>query len=151
VQEQRAAAAVAAANECAASGGQMAQLRTTFERAGGAVALVEARKIQLSESESSATTKEGQARDLRRQIEDLRGQLSRYAEALEEDLAAGRQKVAARTREGLVLEKAFADATNVLITHLKSKPDLRELLQELMSSMSGGQPNQKPASGRAVS
>jgi serine/threonine-protein kinase len=34
--------------------------------------------------------------------------LSRYAEALEEDLHSGREKVAGRTREGLKFEKAFA-------------------------------------------
>ena len=51
--------------------------------------------------------KDAQARDLRRQIEELRAQLARYAEALEEDLASGREKVADaharghRVREGV--------------------------------------------------
>ena len=40
---------------------------------------------------------------------------SRYAEALEEDLASGREKVAARTREGLNFEKAFSDVTSTLV------------------------------------
>ena len=40
--------------------------------------------------------------------EELRAQLSRYAEALEEDLAQGREKVAARTREGLAFETTVA-------------------------------------------
>jgi len=72
---------------------------------------------------------------LRRQIEELRAQLSRYAEALEEDLASGREKVSARTRDGLAFEKAFTEVTNVLIAHLKGKPECRDLLMELTSSV----------------
>jgi len=44
---------------------------------------------------------------------------SRYAEALEEDLASGREKVAARTREGLAFEKSFTEVTATLMAHLK--------------------------------
>ena len=63
--------------------------------------------------------------------DELRAQLSRYAEAVEEDLTAGREKVAARTREGLALEQQFVDASNQLINHLKGKPEVRELMNEI--------------------
>jgi serine/threonine-protein kinase len=79
--------------------------------------------------------KDAHARDLRRQIDDLRAQLSRYAEALEEDLASGREKVAARTREGLAFEKAFSEVSTLLLNHLKAKPEARDLLQDLMANM----------------
>jgi hypothetical protein len=69
--------------------------------------------------------------DLRRQIEELRGQLSRYAEALEEDLSSGREKVAVRTREGLKFEKSFVDAFTLLTGHLKGRPECRDLMNEL--------------------
>ncbi len=81
--------------------------------------------------------KDAQAKDLRRQIDELRAQLARYAEALEEDLNAGREKVASRTREGLNFEKAFSDVSTLLMNHLKAKPEARDLLQELMSNMHG--------------
>jgi len=63
--------------------------------------------------------------------------LSRYAEALEEDLNSGREKVAARTREGLAFEKAFGEASVLLLNHLKAKPEVRDLLQDLMDNMHG--------------
>jgi serine/threonine-protein kinase len=115
--------------------GSVAQLRAIFERAGAASALVEARREQVKEHEQKASGKEAQARDLRRQIEELRAQLARYAEALEEDLSTGRERVAARTREGLAYEKAFSDVSALLLNHLKSKPEVRDLLQELMAAM----------------
>ena len=83
--------------------------------------------------------KDAQVRDLRRQIEELRSQLARYAEALEEDLASGREKVAGRTREGLAFEKAFGDASQLLLTHLKTKAEARDLLQDLLTNMHGTQ------------
>ena len=117
--------------------GASAQLRTIFERAGAALAMVEAKREQLKEHELKASAKDTQARDLRRQIEELRAQLARYAEALEEDLSNGREKVAARTREGLAYEKAFSEVSTLLLNHLKAKPEARDLLQELISAMHG--------------
>jgi serine/threonine protein kinase len=114
-----------------------AQARAIFERAGAASALVDAKREQLREHEQRASAKDVQARDLRRQIEELRAQLARYAEALEEDLSNGREKVAARTREGIAYEKAFSEVSSLLLTHLKGKPEARDLLQELISAMHG--------------
>jgi len=122
-------------------GGSPSQLRAVFERAGAAVALVDAKREQLKEHEQKAAAKDAQARDLRRQIEELRAQLSRYAEALEEDLSGGRDKVAARTREGVGYEKAFSDVSGLLLNHLKAKPEARDLLQELVEAMHGQGPN----------
>ncbi len=110
-------------------------LRQVYERAGAAQALLDVRREQLGEREKKAGVKDAHARDLRRQIDELRAQLSRYAEALEEDLASGREKVAARTREGLAFEKAFSEVSTLLLNHLKSKPEARDLLQELMATM----------------
>ncbi len=81
-----------------------------------------------------------------KRIEELRGQLARYAEALEEDLAQGREKVGARTREGLTFEKAFSEASNLLLGHLRNKPECRDLVSELLNASS---PN--GASGNSIS
>ena len=77
----------------------------------------------------------------RRQIDELRAQLERYAEALEEDLSAGREKVASRTREGLNFEKAFSEGSTLLLNHLKAKPEARALLMELMTNMHAPRPH----------
>ncbi len=144
--ERNAAQAKQAADGAGTSG---SQLRAIYEKAGAAGAFVDAKREQLKEHEQKATTKDSQARDLRRQIEELRAQLARYAEALEEDLASGREKVAARTREGLAYEKAFSDVSTLLLNHLKGKPEARDLLQELIAAMhgqSGSSPQQKSES-----
>jgi eukaryotic-like serine/threonine-protein kinase len=117
--------------------GQTSSARAIFERCGAAFALVDARREQLVEKEQKAQVKDAQAKDLRRQIEELRSQLARYAEALEEDLAQGREKVAARTREGLAFEKAFSEVSTLLLNHLKAKPEVRDLLQDLLANMHG--------------
>jgi serine/threonine-protein kinase len=143
VAERAGATAKAQADQAAQQGGSGSTLRTIYERAGAAAALLEARREALGEREQKAQVKDQQARDLRRQIDELRAQLARYAEALEEDLAAGREKVASRTREGINFEKAFSDVTTLLLNHLKPKPEARDLLPELMNNIHIGNPAAK--------
>ncbi len=112
--------------------------RAIFETAGAASAMVEAQRQWLKTRETRRMAREASAADLRRQIEELRGQLARYAEALEEDLASGREKVAARAREGLKFEKIFLDASAVLIAHLKGRPECRDLMNEIMAPPAEG-------------
>jgi serine/threonine-protein kinase len=138
VAERAGATAKAQADQASQQGGSPPTLRAIYERAGAAAALLEARREALGEREQKAHVKDQQARDLRRQIDELRAQLARYAEALEEDLNAGREKVASRTREGLNFEKAFSDVTTLLLNHLKQKPEARDLLQELMANIHTG-------------
>jgi serine/threonine-protein kinase len=107
--------------------------RALFEAAGAAAAMVEAQRQWLKTRETRRMAREASASDLRRQIEELRGQLARYAEALEEDLATGREKVAARAREGLKFEKIFLDASAILIAHLKGRPECRDLMNEIIA------------------
>jgi serine/threonine-protein kinase len=120
--------------------------RATYEQAGAARAMVEAQRQWLKTRETRRTSREASASDLRRQIEELRGQLARYAEALEEDLATGREKVAARAREGIKFEKVFLDSSSVLISHLKGKAECRELMNELLAA-SGEQQEPSPPPG----
>jgi serine/threonine-protein kinase len=137
VAERAGMTAKAQADQAAQQGGNATTLRAIFERSGGAAALLEARRESLMERVAKAAVKDAQAKDLRRQIDELRAQLARYAEALEEDLAAGREKVASRTREGINFEKAFSDVSTLLLNHLKTKPEARDLIQELMTTMHG--------------
>ncbi len=105
--------------------------RAIYEKAGAARALVDAKATWMKTRDLRRKGREDVARDLRRQIEDLRAQLGRYAEALEEDLSAGREKVAARAREGLSYEKQFHEASHVLINNLKGRPECRDLMNKL--------------------
>lgn len=110
--------------------------RAVFEKYGAARAMSEVRRGNLAEREQIAAMKDGQSRELRRQIDELRGQLARYAEALDEDLASGREKIAERTRQGAEFEKSFTDASTLLLTHLRPKAEVRELLGELLGTTS---------------
>src|SRR5262249_53286368 len=114
---------------------------SVFERAGAASATAQAKREQLGRYENKKASREANARDLRRQIEELRGQLQRYAEALEEDLAQGREKVALRTREGVGFEKAFSEGSNLLLGHLRTKPECRDLVSELLNASNVSAPN----------
>lgn len=113
--------------------------RKTFEQSGAALALVDVKRHQLKSREAKRTTREATAKDLRAQIEELRSQLARYAGALEEDLASGREKVAAKAREGLEYEERFEQVTRVVVSHLKGKPECRELLNDFITN--AGQPS----------
>ncbi len=113
--------------------------RKTFEQSGAALALVDVKRQQLKSREAKRTTREATAKDLRTQIEELRSQLARYAGALEEDLASGREKVAAKAREGLEYEERFEQVTRVVVSHLKGKPECRELLNDFITN--AGQPS----------
>jgi eukaryotic-like serine/threonine-protein kinase len=128
--------------------------RAVFEQAGAALAMVEAKRQWMQTREARRVGREATARDLRRQIEELRDQLARYAEAMEEDLASGREKVAQRSREGLKYERAFQDASTLLMTHLKSKPECRDLMAELNASSgdqgAGGSSVRNNGVGRAA-
>lgn len=113
--------------------------RKSFEQSGAALALVDVKRQQLKSREAKRTTREATAKDLRAQIEELRSQLARYAGALEEDLASGREKVAAKAREGLEYEERFEQVTRIVVSHLKGKPECRELLNDFITN--AGQPS----------
>jgi hypothetical protein len=118
-----------------------------FERAGATAATLQAKREEMGRYQQRQLAAEKTARSLRRQIEQLRGQLSRYADALEEDLSGGRDQVAERSREALRFEKAFSDVSDKLLRDLRDKPECRDLLPKLMDP--GGPPNS--GEGAAVS
>ena len=79
------------------------------------------------------------------QIEDLRAQLKRYSEALENDLQTGRERIANRVREALSYEKSFSEASSLLLDHLRDKPECRELLEDIDKARNGQDPDEKPS------
>ncbi len=105
--------------------------RTLFERAGAARALVDSKSSWVENRKRRREGRQSAAADLRKQIEELRTQLSRYAEAVEEDLNVGREKVAKKSREGLTYERKFLEASQILLDHLRGRPEVRDLLAEI--------------------
>ena len=70
-----------------------------YERAGAAAATAQAKREQLGRYEHKKNVRETNARDLRRQIEELRSQLARYAEALDAPQPPARQARVPRSRD----------------------------------------------------
>ncbi len=134
VADRRAADAGAKADLAMREVKDMATLRRVFEEAGAARSSVEELSRLVQRHEGRAGQREEAARDLRRQIDELRAQLTRYGDALENDLSAGRERIATRVREALGYEAAFAGATTLLLNHLRGRPECRELIEELESA-----------------
>ena len=111
--------------------GEGARWRVSFEAATASRSKAEVLTEVLADHERRATQKERSAQDLRRQIDELRAQLQRYGDALENDLAAGRERIATRVREALGYEKTFTDGSALLLNHLKGRPECLELLEEM--------------------
>ncbi len=111
--------------------GDGARWRVSFEAATASRSKAEVLTEVLADHERRATQKERSAQDLRRQIDELRAQLQRYGDALENDLAAGRERIATRVREALGYEKTFTDGSGLLLNHLKGRPECLELLEEM--------------------
>lgn len=110
-------------------------VRTAFEAAGAAQARLESLS-QLEQTHARRVhERERLAQELAKQIDSLRSQLQRYSEALENDLSAGRERIARRVSKGLEYEREFGDASHRLLSHLRNRPECRELLQELGESL----------------
>jgi serine/threonine-protein kinase len=126
----------------------MATLRRVFEEAGGAAARAGSLRQHSLRHIARAEAREGVASDLRRQIEELRAQLQRYGDALENDLSAGRERIATRVREALGYEQAFTEVTDTLLTHLRGRPECRDLIEELDEASTGTHPGRRQRATR---
>jgi len=111
--------------------GDGARWRVAFEAATASRSKAEVLTDVMADHDRRATQKERSAQDLRRQIDELRAQLQRYGDALENDLAAGRERIASRVKEALGYEKTFTDSSALLLNHLKGRPEYNELLEEM--------------------
>lgn len=110
-------------------------LQGVFEEIGIWRGRAETLNAVMRDYERRARDRNLYAEGLRQQIEDLRQQLQRYSEALENDLQSGRERIATRVREALGYEKSFTDASAILMRHLRGRPECRELLEGMNMEM----------------
>ena len=101
-----------------------------YERLGAARARAETLREVQDEYQRRADERRRYATGLKQQIRDLRTQLSRYSEALEGDLQAGRERIERRVAEAFEYEKDFYEAVKLLSDHLRGRPECREVLDE---------------------
>ncbi|MCA9579931.1 MAG: hypothetical protein KC668_31095, partial [Myxococcales bacterium] len=115
----------------ASANAPVSEARAVFEEVGASRARAHTLSEVITEHQARVQSKEAAAADLRRQIDELRAQLQRYSEALENDLSAGRDRIATRVREALAFEKSLAESSSILMKHLEGRPECVELLDEL--------------------
>ncbi len=127
------------------AGSNVERIRRGYEALGVARAQCDVLTEVARDYERRARSKEETASERRKQIEDLRSQLKRYSEALEHDLQIGRERIASRVGEALSYETAFGTASNLLLDHLRDKPECRELLEDIDKSRNGKDPDEKPS------
>lgn len=101
-----------------------------YERLGAARSRAETLREVQDEFQRRADERRRYAKGLQQQIRDLRTQLSRYSDALEGDLQAGRERIERRVAEALEYEKDFYEAVKLLSDHLRGRPECREVLAE---------------------
>jgi serine/threonine-protein kinase len=136
---------LAAQVEVQAAGSSVERIRRGYESLGAARAQAEVLDNVARDYDRRARSKEEVATERRKQIEELRAQLKRYSEALEADLQTGRERIANRVHEALEYEKAFGDATDLLLDHLRDKAECRELLEHIDKTRNGQDPDEKPS------
>ncbi len=112
-------------------GADAAAMRAAFEEVGGCRARAHTLQEVIADHQGRVSQKESAAADLRRQIDELRAQLQRYSDALENDLSAGRERIATRVREALGYERGFLQSSDVLFAHLRDRPECADLVEEL--------------------
>ena len=135
----------AAEAEVKQAGSNMERIRRGYEALGMARAQCDVLTEVARDYERRARAKEETAAERRKQIEELRAQLKRYSEALEQDLQTGRERIASRVGEALSYEAAFGTASSLLLDHLRDKPECRELLEDIDKSRNGKDPDEKPS------
>ncbi|MDH5673965.1 MAG: protein kinase [Myxococcales bacterium] len=112
----------------------VALVKERFQALGAAQATIEVNHRQAEANLAQAERCEARAAELRKQIEDLRGQLQRYSDALENDLSAGRERMAGKVKDAVEFEKAFGQASAILVVGLRDRPECRDLIEELVAS-----------------
>ena len=135
----------AAEAEVKQAGSNVERVRRGYEALGAARSQCDVLTEVARDYERRARAKEETAAERRKQIEELRAQLKRYSEALEQDLQTGRERIASRVGEALSYEAAFGTASSLLLDHLRDKPECRELLEDIDKSRNGKDPDEKPS------
>ncbi len=124
--------------------------RELFERVGAANARVQAKRHWHESFQAKRAEREARAHELRRQIEELRGQLGRFLDELELELAKGRAAVADFAAQGIALESNYERVCTELDGFVDGRSECRDLALELARPPSSEDRLSTPASLRLL-
>jgi serine/threonine-protein kinase len=107
------------------------QLRGAYERAGAAAARRQARAEAIAKIETKMRKWQEDIERIEVQLVEYRKQLENQSTSIEDDLEAGRQRLAAKMQERDAYGKSLADAAALLTEHFRDRRECAALFQEL--------------------
>jgi len=108
-------------------------LRKAYERAGAAAAKKQSRAEAISKVERKINKWSEEVKQIESQIDEYRLQLIRHSDAVEDDLQAGRSRVADKAKENAKFEQELKDAADLLTDHFRHRNDCTTLVDELLA------------------
>ena len=130
--------------EVKAAGDHVERIRRAYESLGATRAQVEVLESVSRDYERRARSKRrGRLRTPQADRRAPRPAETIQRGPLKNDLQTGRERIASRVGEALTYEKAFSEASNLLLDHLRDKTECRELLEDIDKRRKGKDPDEK--------
>ncbi|MBN2529155.1 MAG: protein kinase [Deltaproteobacteria bacterium] len=108
-----------------------APLRDAYEKAGAMAARRQARSEAVAKVEAKITKWKEEAARIDSQLEEYHQQMDRHSSAIDDDLGAGRRRLAAKVKERETYSRKLGESADYLKTHFKGKPECEDLFREL--------------------
>lgn len=107
------------------------ELRRAYEMAGAAAARRQARAEAVAKVESKLAKWQEECDSIDTQLVEYRNQLDKQSSTIEDDLAAGRQRLVAKAQERESYAAKLFEAAQVLNAHFRDRPECHSLIEEL--------------------
>jgi len=106
-------------------------LRDAYEKAGAMAAKRQARSEAVAKVEAKIAKWKEEAARIDAQLEEYHQQMDRHSSAIDDDLDAGRRRLAAKVKERETYSHKLGESADFLRTHFYGKPECEELFIEL--------------------
>lgn len=107
------------------------ELRKAYEMAGAAAARRQARAEAVTKVEAKIRKWQEECERIDAQLVEFRNQLDRQSSTVEDDLATGRQRLAAKVQEREGYSIALEEAASFMLDHFRGRPECTTLVDEL--------------------
>lgn len=106
-------------------------LRDAYEKAGAMAARRQSRSEAVAKVEAKITKWKEESARIDSQLEEYHQQMDRHSSAIDDDLGAGRRRLAAKVKERDTYSHKLAESAEFLKTHFKGKSECEDLYREL--------------------
>ncbi|MBN2715773.1 MAG: protein kinase [Deltaproteobacteria bacterium] len=108
-----------------------AHLRDAYEKAGAMAARRQARSEAVAKVEAKIVKWKEESARIDAQLEEYHQQMDRHSSAIDDDLDAGRRRLAAKVKERETYSRKLEESADYLSTHFNGKPECEDLFREL--------------------